>query len=88
MKLGDRIRWRISPDPVWRETLVLGEMAYSNDGEIILIGDAVHYLGCPINVAHCELIETRTEFQETADPLIASTLRETYLKRFPGALKP
>jgi hypothetical protein len=54
MKLGDRIRWRISPDPVWRESFVLGEMAYSRDGEVILIGDAVHYLGCPIAASHCE----------------------------------
>jgi hypothetical protein len=83
MKLGDRVRWRISPDPVWRETLVLGEMAYSNDGEIILIGDAVHYLGCPINAGWCERIASRE-----GDLHIATTLRETYLKRFPGALKP
>jgi hypothetical protein len=85
MKLGDRIRWRISPDPVWRESFVLGEMAYSRDGEVILIADPLHYLGCPIAASHCVVIEPRGDY---ADLHIATTLRETYLKRFPGALKP
>ena len=62
------------------EMLVLGEMNYSQNGDVLLLGDGKAW-GMPCNRRWCTPLGTQ-------DLLAADQFRHRYLERYPGTLKP
>lgn len=79
MNLGDVVRFEMPGEAGW-EALVLGEMSYSEDGDVLLLGDG-KALGMPCNKQWCTWIGMR-------DLLAAERQRRKYTRRYPGTLKP
>lgn len=89
MKFGDLVEYdlHVSRGGNIERAYVLGEMIYSSeivDGARIpthvLLGNPCQ-LSMPINSSHCRVISSGHES-------VAQPLREQYLTRFPGRLKP
>jgi hypothetical protein len=82
MKFGDVVRYEQPGEPCgepW-EALVLGEMGYAKDGDVLLIGDGRSW-GMPCSRQWLTPLGSQ-------DLLAADRLRRMYLERYPGTLKP
>ena len=82
MNFGDVVRYEQPGDTggnPW-EALILGEMSYSKDGDVFLLGDGKSF-GMPCHRVWCKQTGAM-------DLLAAARLRIMYLERYPDTLKP
>ena len=81
MNFGDVVQFEMPGEAggnPW-EALVLGEMNYSENGEVLLLGDGKSF-GMPCNRQWCTPLEAQ-------DLIAAERLRRMYLERYPGTLR-